>query len=1181
MLNFPWKIHLGVLIFVLIEGDLQVFTAETYSAAEEIEGKDATPTTQPNGGQLVNPSLSPESRHRTEFMGKEQLNRHVLFRRKRSILFPSGVKICPDETGEQAIANHLKYFKLRVCQEAVWEVFKTFWDRLPAREEYQYWMSLCEEGTMSIFEMGTNFSQSEEHQSLIKKKLSYMKEEMDGACSDWSCGSGIPTPSPAADATTLRDAAANVPPPHEVSIESPSDYTFNKNEDSDASINNEIKKEDGKLMKPVPDQMVEFRILILGEKYTEELSDPSTMQHQLLSEQFISQVKNAFEGLPGYNNIHVLEFSSPDDDSGVEVHYAVTFVGEAISNATWDLINLQSNKVEDNSLVELEDNPTVVYTISDFRTYIAEILQKNSFLENVSLTLDPDSLQLINVKEVLSPAPEDTSRITENPVVLESPEVDDLADEKDYDNALLAEWPSAEATTASNILPLDFTKSGFTFDSEQSNSNEMWLRSENLDFENNMNSTPKAVLTSSPGGMSLEEGSLTLPSVTPSILENGSPVDSQEWLSIPASFKDDAGVSEGFLLPSSLYPHLAPKEMPSTVISVVPPTSIPTMASTSETEPNNEGVISAEKAREAMPIDIDSISRDSLEDGEVYLEVNPLQPDLYPGGEIIYEDGSGSAFDASGQEAWPWGIATLEPVFYSLPESWLKDKNDSLLIRAQDTPEGQILDYIIDSIEKLNGNPEDGGMTNARGDFTDDSESNVPGLSETATQQVPMLWTQETLNVELSMQTLEASGMSDYSSSFAYEPSVDYSSLDMADEQTSISPHEKDISIEGHLLTSTETFNVKQAEESSEDHQIIYEAVGNQNKEGTKPEELSTIVQSGVAVTIGHQDMDSSWTGLLKPETVLTATPMMENIVTDIFMEEQQIPDLHLTTQEASGSLAVKPINIWPTHNTERASEKPAEQDMQSEAPSKVEVSTIAPYLLELPTGSEDFTGQSSTDHETSSPSSLNMAVGSFATVTITKNPIGSLSSFPTTQYTVSSIKLGEDMTTRVLDHVGTMLYPHEMNLEERSMTDSRMEVSTNVHSTEMASIAWPTHANRNTTTSSRALVVFFSLRVTNMMFSEDLFNKNSPEYKALEQRFLELLVPYLQSNLTGFQNLEILNFRNGSIVVNSRMKFEKPVPRNVTNAVYVILEDFCNTAYQTMNLAIDKYSLDVESDVV
>lgn len=73
-------------------------------------------------------------------------------------------------------------------------------------------------------------------------------------------------------------------------------------------------------------------------------------------------------------------------------------------------------------------------------------------------------------------------------------------------------------------------------------------------------------------------------------------------------------------------------------------------------------------------------------------------------------------------------------------------------------------------------------------------------------------------------------------------------------------------------------------------------------------------------------------------------------------------------------------------------------------------------------------------------------------------------------------------------------------------------------------------------------------------------------------------LVPYLQSNLSNFQHLEILNFRNGSIVVNSRVKFGEPVPREMTSAVYIILQNFCNTAYQTMNLAIDKYSLDVES---
>lgn len=80
----------------------------------------------------------------------------------------------------------------------------------------------------------------------------------------------------------------------------------------------------------------------------------------------------------------------------MEVRYAVTFDGRAISNATWDLINLHSNKVEDNSFMGIEDDPTAVYTISDFRDYIAEILQKNALLENTSLSLDPNSLQLTN-----------------------------------------------------------------------------------------------------------------------------------------------------------------------------------------------------------------------------------------------------------------------------------------------------------------------------------------------------------------------------------------------------------------------------------------------------------------------------------------------------------------------------------------------------------------------------------------------------------------------------------------------------------------------------------------------------------------------------------------------------------------------------------------------------------------
>lgn len=45
--------------------------------------------------------------------------------------------------------------------------------------------------------------------------------------------------------------------------------------------------------------------------------------------------------------------------------------------------------------------------------------------------------------------------------------------------------------------------------------------------------------------------------------------------------------------------------------------------------------------------------------------------------------------------------------------------------------------------------------------------------------------------------------------------------------------------------------------------------------------------------------------------------------------------------------------------------------------------------------------------------------------------------------------------------------------------------------------------------TRGRELVVFFSLRVANMPFSTDLFNKSSLEYQALEQQFTQLVSGY------------------------------------------------------------------------
>lgn len=59
-----------------------------------------------------------------------------------------------------------------VCQEVVWEAFKIFLERLPNQEEYQNWMNQCQTDGVSIGEIGTAFSQSEEHITLVQRVCS-------------------------------------------------------------------------------------------------------------------------------------------------------------------------------------------------------------------------------------------------------------------------------------------------------------------------------------------------------------------------------------------------------------------------------------------------------------------------------------------------------------------------------------------------------------------------------------------------------------------------------------------------------------------------------------------------------------------------------------------------------------------------------------------------------------------------------------------------------------------------------------------------------------------------------------------------------------------------------------------------------------------------------------------------
>ncbi|ELK11377.1 Interphotoreceptor matrix proteoglycan 2 [Pteropus alecto] len=921
MIMFPhFKKILCILIFILIEENLPSLTGE-------IQEPESAVSFLPTDSESADPSLSMEKK---QLLDHREAEIQWLLRRRRSTLFPNGVKICPDESIIEAVANHVKYFKVRGVVLSV-----------PYLEVTSY------EGTL------------------------------------------------------------------ESSLERPEE-----------SISNEIESVIEESTEPAAEQIAEFSIHLLGEQYREELQDPSSFYHQHFVEVFVSEVGNAFTGLPGYKDIRVLDFS------GIDVHYAVTFNGEAISNTTWDLISLHSNKVENHGLVELDDKPTAVYTISNFRDYIAETLHQNFLLGNSSLNPDPESLQLINVRGVLLPQTEDLVWNTQiSSLQATSPSI--------LDNTHQAEWPSADESTTSSISPLDFSSGP-----PSATGRELWSESSLGDLV----STPKLAFPSKVGLSSspeaLEVSSLTLHSVTPAVLQTGLPVASEERTSGSHLLEDGLTKVEGsedFLsidpLPSSPLTLLVPKEtIPSLEDSGVSLTSSPYLVSSVTLDLLAKGV--------TTPFGLDSLA--SKVKGK--LEVNTLMPDTSVEKEFIFESGLGSG---SGEKVnlitWPWSETSLEKSTEPPSKSWLEDE-DSLL-PSEGVDEKLVIDDKIESTDPSTEHSKYGHFDRSTKSAEEEPLGGltVPIFVESTTQPASLI---------LSKHTSEG-------------PDIDYYSVTKASLLTAIA-----ISASTDKPDQVEPFLKEDMEQTAESSS--YEWFDSK----------SSVVKP---------DMRPLWTILPESDVFWAKTSSLGKVSRDTLASTPESID-----------------KLWLKASMTQSTKLPP---------------STSPTLVE------------------------------------------------------DEVIMGVQDISLELDRIGTDYYQPEIIPEENGKVGSYVEMSTNLHSTEMAIVARPTkRGDSNHTKTTGALLVFFSLRVTNMMFSEDLFNKNSLEYKALEQRFLELLVPYLQSNLTGFQNLEILNFRNGSIVVNSRMKFTKSIPPNVNSAVYMILEDFCTTAYQTMNLAIDKYSLDVES---
>ncbi|XP_024912838.1 interphotoreceptor matrix proteoglycan 1-like [Cynoglossus semilaevis] len=141
---------------------------------------------------------------------------------RRSVFLHPGVKICPEENLSDVVRSQQAYYQLRVCQEAVWEAFRVFLDRIPGTVEYQRWVQDCQHRPLCISDLAQNFSSSEEHLSLLRRRMARLK---DSRTSARGLGSPAATPTPPQPSELhthpTGPALQEAPPSEQTDTESP------------------------------------------------------------------------------------------------------------------------------------------------------------------------------------------------------------------------------------------------------------------------------------------------------------------------------------------------------------------------------------------------------------------------------------------------------------------------------------------------------------------------------------------------------------------------------------------------------------------------------------------------------------------------------------------------------------------------------------------------------------------------------------------------------------------------------------------------------------------------------------------------------------------------------------------------------------------------------------------------
>ncbi|KAJ8389355.1 hypothetical protein AAFF_G00120630 [Aldrovandia affinis] len=1002
---------------------------------KELNGEDTLSVQSINSRHLIEllRTAKQTSKVRTIF----DLERH---RTKRSTFFHTGVKICPQETINEVIASHQAYYKLRVCQEAVWEAFRIFLDRIPGTAEYQQWVGTCQRESLCIADLARNFSSSQEHLNMVYRRVSLRDERQRGRVVAREKPAATSQKAPETSVLSLGPKEPDAPPEFPTptipgvlatpsgilggtkaaeesggSRKTCSDITKGsrnirymlslgpKEPDAPPEFptptipgvlatpsgilgGTKAAEEESELPNTLPEQpaqqAVEFSITVVDPGYSELLNDPDTPQYHDLERHLHDQMHDVFDKLPGFKEIQVLGIRS----EGISVRYAVIFEPDE-----------ESSEVGRDGAAEAADTGATRgdgMAQSSAEASLKEVVAK-TLSEETSLPVALDSLSFETGIDVIqttltaaSESPEEGSEATPEPdshneltVFTEEPDV-------------IIEKPRLDVP----LVPVEKENALETLLDPTTASNE----------EAEPASTETTVRSITEGSESAEPTVMALPTISEVTLDENTEESDLIYVNVfkpTDSYQDTAtqavaGPAEDELIIA----HVIESVYGGTEeIEDLPPVQETDLLQLPEGTEDLKIIVDSD---DIQPEETDIIQSDVDTDNLVVEEPQsdiPIQPE--PTQTIVEES---------------------VPEVASQPDISIAEVETTTTADASEDSTGQAVDSPLEDNESV---------------APSDQSPALPAL--VATSEVP---------------STDSSTTSPLDPVFEPEAISTATSIDLG----------------------------------------LFEVIFTEAPLTTSPSVLESSTSS--ETTAGPSATEPAMTGVIAPATQTAKAGMEEVAEIPVSKEVWSVPPDVPTTD----GHAVPDVIIFEEEEAAAKTASPPVFEYDQDV--DVSVQDIASELDRMDTVSTE-------------------AVGLFES--------GSGYPFATEEQAFE-----------------TTASPPLIYLTTPSMT---------------------------TASKGKELVVFFSLRVTNMMFSDDLFNKSSPEYRSLESTFLELLLPYLQSNLTGFKHLEILNFRNGSVVVNSKMRFAKSVPYNVTWAVHDVLEDFCNAAARRLDMEIDSGSLDVE----